>query len=105
MERRVVVTGMGAVSPLGLSVPELWQGILEARNGVGPITLFDATGFDTRFAAEVKGFDPAQFMDRKEARRTDRFVQLAVAASKEALRSSELQITEANRDEVGVFIA
>jgi 3-oxoacyl-[acyl-carrier-protein] synthase II len=105
MERRVVVTGMGAVSPLGLSVPELWQGIVEARSGVGPITLFDPAGFDTRFAAEVKGFDPAQLMDRKEARRTDRFVQLAVVASQEALRTSELQITDANRDEVGVFIA
>lgn len=105
MERRVVVTGMGAVSPLGLSVPELWQGIVEARSGVGPITLFDATGFDTRFAGEVKGFDPTQYLDRKEARRTDRFVQLAVAASLEALRTSELQIDATNRDEVGVFIA
>lgn len=105
MERRVVVTGMGAVSPLGQSVPELWQGIVEARSGAGPITLFDAAGFDTRFAAEVKGFDPSQHMDRKEARRTDRFVQLAVAATNEAMRTSELQITAANRDEVGVFIA
>ncbi|GAB4431017.1 MAG: beta-ketoacyl-ACP synthase II [Chloroflexi bacterium OHK40] len=105
MARRVVVTGMGAVSPLGLSVPELWQGIVEARSGVGPITLFDPAGFDTRFAAEVKGFDPTRHMDRKEARRTDRFVQLAVAATQEALRTSELQITEANRDEIGVFIA
>lgn len=105
MARRVVVTGMGAVSPLGLSVPELWQGIVEARSGVGPITLFDPAGFDTRFAAEVKGFDPTRHMDRKEARRTDRFVQLAVAATQEALHTSELQITEANRDEIGVFIA
>ncbi len=105
MERRVVVTGMGAVSPLGLSVPELWQGIVEARSGVGPITHFDATGFETRFAAEVKGFDPTLALDRKEARRTDRFVQLAVAATREALRTSELAINAANRDEVGVFIA
>ncbi len=105
MERRVVVTGMGAITPLGLSVSELWRGIVEARSGVGPITLFDAAGFDTRFAAEVKGFDPTQYMDRKEARRTDRFVQLAVAATQEAMRSSELQITDENRDEVGVFIA
>ena len=105
MERRVVVTGMGAVSPLGLSVPELWQGIVEARSGVGPITHFDATGFETRFAAEVKGFDPTLALDRKEARRTDRFVQLAVAATREALRTAELTINAANRDEVGVFIA
>lgn len=105
MERRVVVTGMGAISPLGLSVAELWQGIITARSGVGPITLFDPTGFDTRFAAEVKGFDPTNYMDRKEARRTDRFVQFAVAATKEALRDAELEITPANRDEIGVFIA
>jgi len=105
MGRRVVVTGMGAISPLGLSVPELWQGIVEARSGVGPITLFDASGFETRFAAEVKEFDPTRYMDRKEARRTDRFVQFAVAATLEALRTSELQITAENRDEVGVFIA
>jgi 3-oxoacyl-[acyl-carrier-protein] synthase II (EC 2.3.1.41) len=96
---------MGAISPLGLSVAELWQGIVAARSGVGPITLFDPTGFDTRFAAEVKGFDPTNYMDRKEARRTDRFVQFAVAATKEALRDAELEITPANRDEVGVFIA
>jgi 3-oxoacyl-[acyl-carrier-protein] synthase II len=67
--------------------------------------LFDPTGFDTRFAAEVKGFDPINYMDRKEARRTDRFVQFAIAATKEALRDAELEITPANRDEIGVFIA
>jgi 3-oxoacyl-[acyl-carrier-protein] synthase II len=105
MDRQVVVTGMGAISPLGLSVAELWQGIVAARSGVGPITLFDPTGFDTRFAAEVKGFDPINYMDRKEARRTDRFVQFAIAATKEALRDAELEITPANRDEIGVFIA
>ncbi len=105
MERRVVVTGMGVLSPLGLSVPELWQSIVEARSGVGPITLFDAAAFETRFAAEVKGFDPAHYMDRKEARRTDRFVQLAVAATGEALRTSELLITPENRDEIGVFFS
>lgn len=104
IERRVVVTGMGAVSPLGLDVPTLWQGVIEARSAVGPITLFDAEGFETRFAAEVKGFDPTNYMDRKEARRTDRFVQFAVAAAIEALRNSELTITPENRDEVGVFI-
>jgi 3-oxoacyl-[acyl-carrier-protein] synthase II len=104
MERRVVVTGMGAVSPLGLDVPTLWQGILEARSGVGPITLFDPSGLDTRFAAEVKGFDPTNYMDRKEARRNDRFVQFALAAAAEAMRTSELTITPENRDEIGVFI-
>ncbi|MFV9504726.1 MAG: beta-ketoacyl-ACP synthase II [Oscillochloridaceae bacterium umkhey_bin13] len=105
MDRRVVVTGMGALTPLGLSVAELWQGVVEARSGVGPITLFDSTNFETHFAAEVKGFEPANYMDRKEARRTDRFVQFAVAAAKEALQHANLAITPANRDEVGVFFA
>jgi 3-oxoacyl-[acyl-carrier-protein] synthase II len=105
MERRVVVTGMGVVSPLGLDVPSLWQGIVEARSGIGPITLFDASSFDTRFAGEVWGFDPTNYMDRKEVRRTDRFVHFAIAAAQEALRTSELQITDANRDEIGVYFA
>lgn len=105
MERRVVVTGMGAVSPLGLNVAELWQGIVEARNGIGPITLFDPSALVTRFAGEVKNFDPTLTMDRKDAKRSDRFVQLAVAASHEALQQSGLQITAENRDEIGVVIA
>ncbi len=104
MERRVVITGMGAVSPLGLDVPQLWAGIREARSGVAPVTLFDPTGFETRFAGEVKSFDPATCMDRKEARRTDRFVQFAIAASQEALRTSELQITPENSADIGVII-
>jgi 3-oxoacyl-[acyl-carrier-protein] synthase II len=105
MERRVVVTGMGAVSPLGLNVAELWQGIVEARSGIGPITLFDPSPLVTRFAGEVKNFDPTLTMDRKDAKRSDRFVQLAVAATHEALQQSGLQITAENRDEIGVVIA
>jgi 3-oxoacyl-[acyl-carrier-protein] synthase II len=103
-QQRVVVTGIGAVSPLGLDVPSLWQGIVEARSGIGPITLFDPAGLDTTFAGEVKGFDAANYMDRKEVRRLDRFIHLAVAATREALKSSELAITPDNRDEIGVFI-
>jgi 3-oxoacyl-[acyl-carrier-protein] synthase II len=102
--RRVVVTGMGAVSPMGLDVPSLWDGIVASKSGIGPITLFDSEGFETRIAGEVKGFDPTNYMDRKEARRTDRFVHLALAATQEALRSSGLQITDKNRDEIGVFV-
>jgi 3-oxoacyl-[acyl-carrier-protein] synthase II len=101
---RVVVTGMGAVTPLGLDVPSLWDGIKEARSGIGPITRFDASGFETRIAAEVRGFDPTTVMDRKEVRRTDRVIQFSMVAADEALRSSELQITEANGDRVGVLI-
>ena len=101
---RVVVTGMGAVTPLGLDVSATWQGIKEARSGAGPITRFDTAGFDTKFAAEVKGFDPLSILDRKEARRTDRVIQYALAAADEALRTSELRIMPENGEHIGVLI-
>ena len=101
---RVVITGMGAVTPLGLDVAGLWQGVKEARSGVGPISRFDTNGFDTTFAAEVKNFDPLTVLDRKEARRTDRVIQYALAAADEALRSSELRITAENAERIGVLI-
>jgi 3-oxoacyl-[acyl-carrier-protein] synthase II len=104
MSRRVVVTGMGAVSPLGLDVPALWQGIREARSGIGPITLCDASNLDSRIAGEVRGFDPYNYMDRKEVRRNDRFIHLAIAAATEALRTAELSITPENADAIGVVI-
>jgi 3-oxoacyl-[acyl-carrier-protein] synthase II len=95
---------MGAISPLGLDVPSLWEGIVEARSAVGRITQFDPTRFACQIAAEVTGFDPANYMDKKEARRNSRFVQLAVAATKEALRSADFTITDENADDVGVII-
>src|SRR5689334_2059991 len=104
MGRRVVITGMGAVSPLGLDVPSLWQGVSEARSGIGPVTLCDVSNLDTRIAGEVKGFDAQNYMDRKEVRRTDRFVHLAIAATSEALRSADLTITPENADEIGVIM-
>ena len=104
MERRVVVTGMGAVSPLGLDVPALWQGVREGRSGVGPVTLCDTTGLESRIAGEVKGFDPQNYMDRKEVRRNDRFIHFALAAAGEALRSAELAIVPENAEDVGVII-
>ncbi len=104
MSRRIVVTGMGAVSPLGLDVPALWQGIREARSGIGPITLCDASNLDSRIAGEVRGFDPYNYMDRKEVRRNDRFIHLAIAAATEALRTAELSITLENADAIGVII-
>ena len=97
MERRVVVTGMGALSPLGLDVPTLWQAVREARSGVGPVTLCDTSGLESRIAGEVKGFDAQNYMDRKEMRRNDRFIHLAVAATREVLRSAELAITPAQQ--------
>jgi len=104
MERRVVVTGMGAVSPLGLDVPTLWQGIREARSGVGLVTLCETEGLDSKIAGEVKGFDAQNYMDRKEVRRNDRFIHFAVAATHEALRSAELTITPENAEEIGAII-
>ena len=104
MERRVVITGMGAVSPLGLDVPSLWQGIREARSGVGPVTLCDTTGLESRIAGEVRGFEPQNYMDRKEVRRHDRFIHFALAATAEALRSAELTATPANAEDIGVII-
>src|ERR687886_2254340 len=101
---RVVITGMGAISPLGLDVPGLWPGIKQARSGVGPITRFDPEAVETKFAAEVKGFDPGTVLDKKEARRSDRVIQLALAAADEALRASELRITPENGERIGVVI-
>jgi 3-oxoacyl-[acyl-carrier-protein] synthase II len=95
---------MGAVSPLGLDVPSLWQAIGEGRSGTGPITLCDTSGLDSRIAGEVHGFDPLQYMDRKEARRYDRFIQFAMAAAGEAMRSAELKITPEIAEDVGVII-
>jgi 3-oxoacyl-[acyl-carrier-protein] synthase II len=101
---RVVVTGMGAVSPLGLTVAETWAALLAGRSGAGPITRFDPTGFETRIACEVKGFDPGNYLDRKEARRMDRYTHLTIAAGKEALNHAGLEISEANADDIGVIV-
>lgn len=101
---QVVITGLGAVTPVGNDVPSMWQALLEGRSGVGPITAFDATPLETRFAAEVKGFDPGVWVSRKDARRMDRFTQFAVAAAAQAIADAGLQITPANAQRVGVVI-
>src|SRR5688500_9204740 len=88
MKRRVVVTGMGAVTPVGNDVATMWSSLIECRSGAGPITHFDATSFEVRFACEVKDFDVSQYMDRKEAKRSDQFTQYAVAASYQAMRDA-----------------
>ncbi len=105
MWRRVVVTGMGAITPLGLDVPSFWEGLKSGRNGVATITSFDPSGQPVRFAAEVKGFVAENYMERKEARRMDRFTQFAIAATREALASSGLEITDENRARIGTLIA
>ncbi|MBI3974388.1 MAG: beta-ketoacyl-ACP synthase II [Chloroflexi bacterium] len=105
--RRAVITGIGSVNPLGLSWEETWPRLVAGESGVGPITLFDAAavGVVTRIAGEVNGFDPAQFMDAKAARRMDRFTQFAVAAVGMALRGANLAIDDANRDDVAVLFS
>ena len=104
MRRRVVVTGMGCISPVGNNVKDTWSAILEGKSGSGMITLFDASKHKTRFAAEVKGFDPAAMFGQREARKMDRFTQFATAATAEALEQSGLKIDETNRDRVGILI-
>ena len=103
-ERRVVITGLGAVTPLGIGTEAYWQGLLAGRSGVNVVTDFDCSAISTRIAAQVKGFIPEDYMDRKEVKRMDRFAQFAAAASKLALADSGLDITDDNRDRVGVFI-
>ena len=104
MKRRVVVTGMGAVTPLGLSVPETWDAVLNGKSGVKPLTLFDVSQFSVQIAAFIENFDPAPYLDHKEIRKTDVFIQYAVAAASQALADSGLQITETNAYRVGVVI-
>ena len=94
--RRVVVTGVGAVTPLGLDVPSLWAGLTAGRSGIRRIASFDATGFDTKIAGEVQDFDPTRYFDRKDVRRADRFAQLAVAAATEAVADAKLEIGRAH---------
>lgn len=104
MGRRVVVTGMGCLSPVGNNVKETWESLLAGKSGAGEITLFDASKHKTQFAAEVKGFDATTLFGVKEARRMDRFTQFATAAALEALEQSGLKIDESNRDRIGVLI-
>lgn len=105
MTDRVVITGMGAISPLGLSVDETWQNILKGVSGVAPITLFDASDFQVKIACEVKGFDPEEFMPQREARRRDRFEQFTSAAASQAIRQAGLKVDASQSGRVGVIIA
>lgn len=102
-ERRVVVTGIGALTPIGNTLEEYWEGLINGVSGAGPITLFDATNFKTKFACEVKGFDPTQFIHRKEARKMDRFCQFALVVSDQAIEQSQLKIDKINPNRAGVI--
>src|SRR3954465_15927207 len=104
-DRRVVVTGIGVVTPLGKSIEELWQNLIAAKCGIRTITQFDASMYDTQIAAEAHDFDPSlAFPTPKDARRTDRFAQFGVFAGHQALVDSGLDLQKADRDEIGVFI-
>jgi len=102
--RRAVVTGLGAITPIGNDAATFWASLLAGTSGVAPISAYDASGEEVRIAAEVKGFDPATWIDFKQARRMSRFSQFAVAAAAQAIADSDLEITDANRNEIGVIV-
>jgi len=104
VRKRVVITGLGCITPLGLDVESTWEGMLAGRSGVGPITLFDHSEHKVHFAAEVKGFDSEALFGRRDARKMDRFAQFAVAACQQALEGAGLEVSDHNRDRVGVVI-
>jgi 3-oxoacyl-[acyl-carrier-protein] synthase II len=106
MNRRVVITGMGVVTPLGNDLESYWQNLLAGKSGIGPITRFDTTEYETRIAGEVRDFDPkAVFNNPKEHRRTDRFTHLAMGATKNAMRDSGIELDKVNRDRFGVLVS
>ena len=102
---RVVITGMGLVTPLGVGTEATWEALIQGRSGAGPITLFDASeGFPTKIAAEVKNFDPLQFMDKRKLKEVSRFIPFSLASTRLALEQAELDLTDEERERVGVFI-
>lgn len=101
---RVVITGMGALSPLGLNASSTWEALIAGKSGIDYITLFNTEDFETKIAGEVKGFEPANYISRKEARHMDRFAQLAVVASLEALEQSGIQVNATNEDSIGIVV-
>ncbi len=103
--KRVVVTGLGAVTPLGNDVKTTWENALEGKSGAGPITQFDASKFKTQFACEVKDFDPSKYLDRKEARKCDRYTQLAIVAAEQCLEDAAFNYDTLNKDRVGVIVS
>src|SRR5881397_4053472 len=102
MKKRVVVTGLGVISPVGLTVEDFWNNLVAGKSGVAPITYFDTAHFDTKFAAEVKGFDPLNYMDRKLSQRVDPFTQFALAASDMAVKDAGLDFSKVDKYRVGV---
>ena len=101
--RRVVVTGLGALTPIGNNISSFWEGLISGRSGAAPITYFDVSKFKTQFACELKNFDPLDHFDRKEARKYDRFAQYALVSTKEAIEDSKLDLEKIDKDRVGVI--
>jgi 3-oxoacyl-[acyl-carrier-protein] synthase II len=104
LDKRVVITGMGMISPLGFGVEKNWEAICQGRSGIGLITRFDATDFATKIAGEVKGFNPEDYIDKKETKKMDIFIQYALASGMMAIQDSQLKIDESNADRVGVLV-
>ena len=104
MESRVVITGIGAITPIGNSVPEYWEALSQGRSGIERITLFDARQFSSQIAGEVKGFAPEKYIDKKEVRRMDRFAQFALAATSEAMQDSKLDLSREDPKRIGVLL-
>ena len=104
MRRRVVITGMGLVIPTGIGVNTAWKNVCEGKSGIGPLTRFDTHGFETRIAGEVKGFNPESYIEKKEIKKMDLFIQYAMAATHEALEDAQLKITPENCEKVGVIV-
>ena len=102
--KRVVITGLGAITPIGIGKENFWNSLIQGKSGIGPITRFDTTDFDTKIGAEVKDFNPSDYIDKKEARRMDRFTQYAVAGAKLALEDGKVELDKLNLDKVGVVI-
>lgn len=102
--KRVVITGLGAITPIGIGKENFWNSLIEGKSGIGAITRFNTTDFDTKIGAEVKDFDPSNYIDKKEARRMDRFTQYAVAGAKLALEDGKVELDKLNLDKVGVII-
>ena len=99
-----MITGMGAVTPIGIGFENYWKSLVEGKSGISKITLFDPSDLETQIAGEVKGFDPLNFMDKQDARRNDRFTQFALAASEEAIRDSGIDLGSIDRFRAGVII-
>src|ERR1035437_211237 len=105
MMKRAVVTGLGAITPLGNNVNDYWKNLLEGKSGAAPITKFDTTHHKTKFACEVKGFDPLLTMEKQDARKMDLYTQYAMAAAAECINDSKLNLSDCNRNKIGVIIA